>query len=301
MKRFLALALMTLTTMFYSCSSDSDNSSLSSGSMSAKIDGQSWSSQLTAASITEIGFDGGGMALQILGTKTNNSSFTMVIPLTSLSVGSHTYSGFAAEGSLGYFTPAFDMYSSDEDQGTFTVNITDIDLDAGKISGTFSGTLVSFDEATSVSITEGKFTDVTMVSQSFYSNGTMSLSRNGGAGFEMDEVQDDGKYLILSENSMDNNLTMYGYNANLLTTDYGIYMLTIPLDAAPGTYSLTNNSDFKAALGSNENAPEYEITAGSITIISHNNKNMVGTFNFTANNGVSTVNITNGSFDVTHK
>lgn len=300
MKKILALSLLALTTMFTSCSSDSDGGSSSLGSMSAKIDGQSWSTNLTAASITDIDIDGGGKALQILGTKADQTAFTIVIPITNLSVGSHTYSGFDAAGSLSYISPAFELYDSAEDQGSFTVNITDVDLEAGKISGTFSGTLVDFDETTTISITEGKFTDVTMISSSFYTDGTMTLTKNGGTPFEMDENDEDGKYLLLSQTSVDNSLMMIGYNATL-TSDFGIYSVSVPLNVTPGTYSLIDDEGFKADLANDDNSPEYQITSGTVTVTSHNNKNLVGTFSFTANNGNSTVNITNGAFDVTHK
>lgn len=300
MKKILISALACLALAFTSCSGDGDGGGSSTGSMSAKIDGQSWSTNLVVASVSDFDIDGSGTALQLLGTKMDQTSFTLSLPVNGLTVGSHVFSGSDAEGSLSYINSAFEFYDSAEDQGSFTLNITDIDVENGRISGTFSGTLVSFDETQTITITEGKFNNVILTSNSLYSDGTMSLTRDNGTAFTMDETQEDGKYLLIGQATTANGLTLFGYNTTL-TSDFGIYNISMPLDVQPGTYSLTSDSGFSAGLSANNNDPEFNITSGSITITSHNGNNLVGTFNFTANNGATTVHVNNGSFDITHK
>ncbi len=299
MKKVLISALASLALLVTSCSGDGDGGSASTGSLSATIDGQDWSTNITVASITSIDLDGGSTTLQIIATKTDQTSVTLNIPLDDLSEGSHVYNGFDPAGSLLYVTPTFDIYDSAQTDGTFTINITEFDLENGRISGTFSGTLVSFDETQTVTITNGAFNDVLLITNSFYSDGAMSLSRDNGTAFEMDEDDSDGKYLLINQNSASSSLSLFGYNVNI-SSDFGIYTISMPLDVQPGTYSLTE-SGFGAGVSNSDNQSEFSVTSGSITITSHNGNNLVGTFNFTASNGSTTVNVNNGSFDVTHK
>lgn len=299
MKKLLISALASLALLVTSCSGDGDGGSASTGSLSATIDGQSWSTNITVASLSSFDIDGTTTVFQVIATKMDQTSLTINLPVEDLTVGSHVYSGFGAGGSLSYASTS-DLYDSGDDGGTFTINITDIDLENGRISGTFSGTLISFGGGQTVTITDGEFNNILLISNSFYSDGTMSLSRNAGSVFQMDENQEDGKYLLLGQSDINDALSLYGYNSTL-TSDFGIYIVSMPLNVQPGTYSLTSDDGFAAALSSNNDEPEYTITGGNITITSHNGNNLVGTFNFTANNGSATVNVSNGSFNVTHK
>lgn len=305
MKKLIFGAFLSTLFVLFSCSEDSapaeENSN--TGSMAATIDGSSWSSINggAIANLIEVGFGGDSQkALQIVGTASNMSAFTINIPMVELSLGSQTFSGEDTEGTLGYITSNMsDIYTSQHVSGNFTINITTLDLVNGKMSGTFSGKLYDQDD-TVMNITGGTFTDVTIFSTDFYSNGTISLKRNSGQIFTMDSTADDGKFITLIQSDADNKLTINGTNSTL-TSDFGIYSLNIPTNIAVGTYTLTNDGTYAAGIGNSEGQPEFTTTSGSLTISSHNGTNLVGTFNFTANNGSQTVTISNGSFNITHK
>ncbi|WP_250598479.1 DUF6252 family protein [Flavobacterium amniphilum] len=102
------------------------------------------------------------------------------------------------------------------------------------------------------------------------------------------------------QNSDSNGINLLGNNLNV-SSDFGIYKISFPKNVTPGTYDLTANSDFGAGIPNADNHAEFDLTSGSLTITSHNGNNIVGTFNFTVNNGSETITITNGSFDITHK
>mgnify|MGYP003451287688 FL=1 len=150
-----------------------------------------------------------------------------------------------------------------------------------------------------MNVTNGSFNDVTIFSTDFFSNGSMSLKRNGGTLFTMDGTGDDGKYLSITQSNPNNSISLFGNNSTI-TSDFGIYNINFPKDVTTGTYTLTNTGTYSAGLGNSDSEPEYTVTGGSLTITSHTGNNVVGTFNYTANNGVQTVTISNGSFNITH-
>ncbi len=299
-KNLLLLFSFVITSVFMSCSSDSDSSSAtpSLSSMTATVDGQAWASIPggAAASVSNIDTGNGNQTiLQIIGASPSFSSVSMQIPIDNLSVGTFNFTSNDL-GVLAYSNSA-NLYSSDETSGNFTLTITSLDLTAGVMSGTFSGNLLDFD-GNSLSITNGSFNSIIVVSSSLYSNGFMSLKANNGSLITMDSDNSDGKYLWISENTTGNQLALSGNNANI-GSDFGLYGLIFPLNVATGTYNLTSEG-FGADIGSNSNEPEFNITSGSMTV-TRNGKNLVGTFNYNATNGVRNVTITNGSFNVTHK
>lgn len=115
----------------------------------------------------------------------------------------------------------------------------------------------------------------------------------------MDASNEDGKFVTITQSTANNSISIFGNNVNV-GNDFGIYNINFPKNVAAGTYTLTNTGTYSAGLGNSDSEPEYHITGGSLTITSHNGNNVVGTFNYTANNGVQTVTISNGSFNVTH-
>ena len=305
MKKLLSLAFIALFTTFYSCSSDGDGDGETpglSGNITADLNGEAWASMNGGAVVSvqdNSGF-GGGTTLQIMGMRlSDNSSITIVFPIDNLAEGTYTFSGWDAEGSLSVMQGMTGMYGSDEDGGSFTLTITDLNLETGKLSGTFSGTLVDFDGETTMSVTNGHINDVMIVGSSFHSNGTMSLSKNGGAPFTMDNNNDDGKFVMLSENTVNDNFAIIGYNTTL-GNDFGIYTVGFPKDITPGTYTLTDDGEIFAGIGNSQDQAEFHLTSGTMTITSHNGTNVVGTFSFNATNGSQTVSITNGAFNVNH-
>jgi len=242
--------------------------------------------------------DGIGMVLQIVGTKMDGSAVTMQFPISSLQPGTYTFSGMESDGLISYMS-ASQMYDSSGDGGTFTLDITEFDLSSGRLSGIFSGTLTDFmGGSSSVSVTEGHINHVLLIGSSFHSGGEMSVSRNGGTAFTMDDDQDDAKYMLISENTVNDAVSLIGYNQNL-GSDYGIYTLTFPNDVTPGTYDLEDGGIYSGNIGNSDSEPEYHLTSGSMTVTSHSGNHVVGTFHYNVSNGVHNVAVSNGTFDVT--
>lgn len=292
------ISLIACFIVLTSCSSDSSSEENSlTGSITATIDGQNWRSNIAIAAVQSVNFDEiNGSVLQIMGTASNASSLAINIPLQNLSVGTYTYNGFDAEGNLSYNTMD-DLYSSDETDGTFTLTISSYNIANGTISGTFSGTLIGFDTATEVSVTNGTFNNITVISQQLYSNGSMSLKLNSGSVFNMDTDNSDGKYLMIQQVSEANKIVVYGYNTNL-GADYGIYSIMIPENATVGSHTIDGNN-YDAGFNNNSNI-DYTTTGGTINITSHSGNTIVGTFNFTATGNSQTMTISQGNFSITH-
>lgn len=295
MKKIISLILCFV--VLTSCSSDSSDESSLTGSITASIDGQNWRSNVAVAAVQSINFgEINGSVLQILGTASNSSSLAVNIPLQNLSVGTYTYNGFDADGNLSYNTME-DSYSSDETGGTFTLTINSYNSNNGTISGTFSGTLIGFDSPTQMSITNGTFSNIRVISQQLYSNGSMSLKLNSGTVFNMDTDNNDGKYLMIQQVSEANKIVVYGYNTNI-GADFGIYSIMIPENATVGSHSIDGNN-YDAGFNNNSNI-DYTTTGGTINITSHSGNTIVGTFNFTATGNSQTMTISQGNFSITY-
>ena len=291
------ISLIACFVILTSCSSDSSDESSLTGSITATIDGQNWSSSIAVAAVQSVNFDEiNGSVLQILGTASNSSSLAINIPLQNLSTGTYTFNGFDADGNLSYNTMD-DSYSSDETDGTFTLTISSYNIANGTISGTFSGTLIGFDTPTEISVTNGTFNNITVISQQLYSNGNMSLKLNSGNVFNMDTDNSDGKYLMIQQVSEANKIVVYGYNTNL-GADYGIYSIMIPENATVGSHTIDGNN-YDAGFNNNSNI-DYTTTGGTINITSHSGNTIVGTFNFTATGNSQTMTISQGNFSITY-
>lgn len=300
-RKFLSFLSLALSVVLFSCSSDSSDAvdTVLSASITATVNGQSWASMPGGATSIISGFDAFGenqTIFNISGFKMDMTVINITIPANTVYEGTFSYD----ENSSAHlsYSSEVNSYSSTETGGNFTLTITDYNLEAGTISGTFSGTI--FDLAgNSISITNGQINNVRVMSTNYYSNGTMSLSRNGGASFSMDNNLDDKKFVTIIENSETNQILVNGNNATL-TSDFGLYSIGFPNNVIPGTYDLTSDSGFTAGIGNSDSEPEYNLTSGTITITSHNGNTVSGAFNYTVNNGVQTVTISNGSFSITH-
>lgn len=299
-KKITGLLALVLFTALFSCSSDSDGDSTNvpNGSISATIDGLSWESISggAIASITNGQFDGNEVQmLQIMAIKLDQSAVTIQFPITNLSTGTFTFTG-DEPGNLNYISSGMNAYSSTETNGSFTITITEVNTENKTISGTFSATLVDFMGTETVEVTNGVINNVSYGNTNLYSNGSMSLSNNGSP-IIMDDNFEDGTSLWMMESSFGNTITVTGSSA-IVNNNFGIYVITLPKDATPGTYSLTSDEGYSAGF-SNSNS-EYNITQGNITIVSHVGNTIVATFNFTANNGGNNVSITNGQLTFEH-
>lgn len=301
-QKISGLLCLILSTMFFSCSTDDTGSSPSlNRTVTASIDGQTWMSISggAVANLQTVDFNGEDITmLQIVGAKLDQSSISMQFPVENLGVGTYTFDSNSS-ASLNYTTPnAADVYTSLEATGDFTVNVTSVDLNAGTISGTFSGTVLN-DVGDSIEITNGTFTAVSFISSQFYSNGTMRLSKNDAPVFIMDYSAADGKFLTILQTTAGNSITLFGHNTTA-TADAGLYVLTFPDDVMPGTYDLTSTTGFDAGIGTSEGEPEFTLTSGSMTITSHAGNLVTGSFNYIATNGSETIEITDGTFSITH-
>ena len=286
--------------MLHACSSSNDEPATVStdSSISATISGQPWASIPGAAvvSLYQSAFGSQQASfIQIAGFSADQSSVAIQFPFSTIGVGTYTFDS-NSDGNL-IFLPAGGTtapFLSSNGAGNFTLQITSFDLVTGLMSGTFSGNLFNSSGANKT-VTNGVINTVKIISSAFYSNGTMGLKLNNGTPFTMDANNSDGKFVMVAQNSVNNNLVFAGYNTTL-SPDFGIYSLQIPKNAVAGTYNLVTNANYKAALGNRDNEPEYNITSGSITITSNISKNIIGTFYFVANNGVTTKTISMGTF-----
>lgn len=301
MKKFIYLLTYLLTiTSFISCSNSEDTNNQQIpivGTMSATINGQNWNSAVSVASIQTANLNGiNGSIFQIMGTSNFSSSLSINIPMQNLTVGTFSYNGYD-DANLNY-NATQNFYSSDDTGGSFTFTINNYDTSNGTISGTFSGTLIDFDNGSNqISVTNGVFNNIKIYSQQIYTNGNMSLKLNNGSIFNMDTDNSDKKFLTIQQVNEANKVILYGYNTNS-GSDKGVYSILLPKNVTAGTYSLDNTT--YGAGYTNGNNVQYTTTGGSITVTSHNGYNLVGTFNFTATGNSQTVTISQGSFNITH-
>lgn len=302
-KNIFISALLVLVGFMTSCSSDdsADTPTNVGSTISATINGQSWSSIQGAAiaSITTLDSQSESI-IQIVGAKLDQSVLTVQLPLSSVAEGTYNF-GTNDDGMLTYFNPTnMSMYTSDAGTGSFTLTITSFDLNTGKLSGTFSGTLFS-DDLSSMTVSNGVIDNVNIISNQLYSNGSMSLKRGNGQIFTMDIDKSDSKFLLISQNSVNNQIVITGYNM-VVGNDFGIYSITLPKTATVGNHNFVANSSYDATIGSSDNEPQYNVTSGSVNVTSHSGTNLVGTFNFTVSNGNGVpVTISSGAFNITHK
>lgn len=301
-KKITGLVALVVFTTLSSCSSDSDGeSTLASGSISATFDGQPWESLSGAAiaNITSGQFEGNEiLMLQIMAIKLDQSSVTINLPITNLSTGTFTFTGDEEPGMLNYGSSSEEMnsYTSAYPNGSFTVTITEVNTANKTISGTFTATLVDLMSAETIEVTNGVINNVSYGNTELYSNGSMSLSNNGSTVI-MDDNFEDGTSLWIMESSFGNSIIVTGSSA-IVNNNFGVYAINLPKNATPGTYSLTSDEGYSAEF-SNSNS-QYNITQGSITIVSHVGNTIVATFNFTATGGGLTYNITNGELTFEH-
>lgn len=301
-QKFLGLIALFLFTTFISCSSDNDGGSTTSSSISSKIDGQTWNSITNGVSANVNSIDDEGIpkkVLQIIGVKTDKTTLTLQFPIDNLIEGSYTFDGEGV-GMISYSNlTEFSLYSSSAPEGTFTVTLSNVNLTQGTISGTFSGTVYDIMETrASKTISNGTFQNVSFNTTGIYSNGSMSLAKNNGTVFLMSEESPTNSKILILESSLDNSVTVNGY-ALVLGADFGIYSVTFPKDATPGTYEITTDGDYKPAYAGNE-ADDFTVSTGSITIVSHVGNTVKATFSYTAVKGTTTVNVSQGELEVTH-
>ncbi|CAM4098605.1 DUF6252 domain-containing protein [Flavobacterium antarcticum] len=301
-QKFIGLLSFLLIATFTSCSSDSDGTAVANSTVSAKIDGQNWQSIPNGVNITVTSVEDEGVSqnvLQMVATSANLTVLTLQFPINNLVEGTYTFQGDQA-GMLSYTDlSSFSLYGSSAENGTLSVTISNVNLAQKTLSGTFSGTLYDLMESgASKQITNGTFQNVKFETAGIYSNGSMSLSKNGNPNFIISANDEANSKILIGENSVDNSITVNGY---ALKTDnnFGIYSVKFPKDATAGTYPITATGDYQASYAGNE-ADDFTVSTGSVTIVSHVGNVVKANFNYTAKKGNITVTVSDGSFEITH-
>ena len=293
----IALSLLVII-MSSSCSKDSNTSVVIPSSVKALIDGGQWASSVITTRITTISVAEQNNSVIIIDCINLDESVVRIqIPMDNFIEESYTFT----ETSLGSITyipvgmTASEAHSSTKTNGQFSLTISNIDVGTGTLNATFAGTLLN-DSDGSISIAEGFIKNIRVYNLDFYSNGTMGLQRNDGLPFEMDTNELDGRYVFISQDNAANSLTLFGMNNNQ-SANAGIYTVAFPLDVVAGTYNLTSEN-FRASISNTGTDEAYSLTSGTLTITSHADNNIIGTFSYTMDNGTTTVVISNGSLDI---
>lgn len=301
-QKTIGLLSLFFISLLTACSSDSNENSAANSSISATINGQSWQSIQNGVTATFSSVDDDGITknvLQLIAVNADQSILTLQFPINNLTEGTYSFEGEGA-GMLNYTDfSTFSLFSSSNSEGTFSITISDVNLTQNTISGTFSGTLFDvMQSGASKEITNGVFTNVKFESAGIYSNGSMSVAKNNGTVFTMSETSSTDSKIIIAENSIDNSVTVNGY-ALTTNANFGIYSVKFPKNTTPGTYNITSSGLYQAAYAGNE-AEDFVVSTGSITIVSRVGNTVKATFNYTATKGNVTVTVSQGAFEITH-
>ncbi len=301
-QKILGLIALLFITILSSCSSDDGGNSTVTSSLTAKIDGQSWNSIQGGvyASLSSVDTEEGIQnVLQITAAKMDQTTIMLQFPIDNLTEGTYTFTGDAA-GMLSYSAlSSFSLFSSSAENGTFTVTLSEVNLTDNTITGTFSATVYDImGSGTSKEITNGVFQNIDFGTTGVYSNGYMSVAKNNGDVFTMSDENPATSKILIIESSIDDSITVNGY-ALTTNANFGIYSVTFPKNTTPGTYEITTDGNYKAAYAGNE-ADDFTVSNGSITIVSHVGNTVKATFSYTAVKGATTINVSQGELEVTH-
>ncbi|WP_339834343.1 DUF6252 family protein [uncultured Flavobacterium sp.] len=252
------------------------------GSFTAKIDGQLWTAQSTAALI-----GGNLMAINATIGGDTGESFSFLID----GVATGTYP--ANENILTYSPAGTDFgWSSlnfnNPTENTGSITITSINTVNKTISGTFSFKGYWSDDTPNIApknITEGVFTNITYEDYLDTNNDTFFAKINGTEFVETDilAVTVNGVIGIGAANTNDQSITI-GVDENITP---GTYTITgdIATDMVQATYKLNNTTSLMS-------------NSGTVTITSITLDRVIGTFSFNVVNGSTPYVITEGAFDV---
>lgn len=141
------LSILAFSFVLTSCSKDDDGPASGNGTLTAKVDGNSFNSTLAVQAVATSG------ALSIGGTG-SDGQINIMIPSFS---GPATFN-IASGGALANYTlttSPYTSWSASMIAGSGSVVITD--YSGGRVKGTFSFTGVTSGAASSKTITEGKF------------------------------------------------------------------------------------------------------------------------------------------------
>lgn len=257
----------------------------STGSLSATINGVNWTADQSAMAISSglmniSGLDASGKIITL--TLNTEQAGTFTLNQTLLHAGAYVeFSGAVAHTSNA--TP--------EVGGTVTV--TEINLDEGWASGTFSFKAFRFTDNTTVEITNGVFTKVALPDPSTAPNNGNMSAKIDGTTWEASSVN------TVKENLL-NTIGISGVNGD---QTIGI---TLPSDITVGEHELSF-AFFPTAqytIGPTLNSQILVLDEGSVNITKHDTQNKIieGSFSFTAYEllGTATAEITEGSFSASY-
>jgi len=250
------------------------------GSMSAKINGRLWQSNVSAATIAN--------GQTSIGGKTDNGE-ALVITLTDDDIGVYTLNATAFHAAAyTEFTGAVAHTSNANNDVEGTVEITEINYDEKWISGIFSFDGFRFTDSSTVNITEGQFTKIPI------SDGTVGAGNSNTMTLKVDgqEWRATSVRAIASLGTLGVSGTSNDNNK--------IFAIRMAADVVPGTYDLGLGFDYLGSVGTTGSIVTFNSDSGELIVTKHDTQNRLveGTFHYVAREfgGTATLEVTNGSF-----
>ncbi len=277
-----AFLLATTCLFLFSCSKTEDEIVKSTREFSAKIDGKSWSSSQTQASI----YNG---SITIVGEAIDGSIIT--ISLNGDSVGVY---------GMDQSSPSTCIYSSGSGKGFTTaggasgdgqVLIEEINNTENKMSGSFHFTGVRSSDDSVVNVTEGRFVNIPFGNLPIgLEDNNLTVDINGSSWRPFDVSGFTAfKTLFITAIDADGTRTLN---------------FELPYDIGPGKYELNYFTEYKALYISSDGRKHYAVR-GTIEIASHNlvNQEIEADFNIymEEHDGTDIVDLTKGNFKVKYE
>jgi len=274
---------------FSSCKKDDSSSGSSTPSvsnlMTAKVNGVDWTSlgsQTSGSIINNVSACSGIAA--------DSSRITFSVMQNVVANGTYDI-GFGSGNIASYSSTATSIaWSSSGNNCTGTLTITSLNTSTKRMSGTFTFKGYRVSDNSYKDITVGVFTNVA------YQTGS-----TGGVNAFTVKIDNVNWVPNLITGTMNNGeITIVASN----TTGTKAINLLVPDNIAPGTYLLDGSGSEEAYYYASSSQIGVSIS-GSLNITSHNTttKNIVGTFNFIAEDIIlqtTTWNISNGTFNINY-
>ena len=145
----ISLSILNLTSCKKDDDATDDNPITSSGSMTLKVDGESWSASLASQAVNSNGI------INVTGSDSNAHQVAVTL-MNVTEPGTYAVGGMGNQNGLRWTEglASTDTYIANFVMGSGTITITE--LSSSKIKGSFSGTVANTDQV-SKRITEGSF------------------------------------------------------------------------------------------------------------------------------------------------
>lgn len=218
----------------------------------------------------------------LIETQRDTSQFDLT--LFNPQVGSVALNG--TDGKIVYTPNTAEETTYQADEGT--IQITDVDMDALVITGTFTGTLTDVDDPEStIEMTNGVFEDIHFTSE--ISDADYIKAKIGEENFntiDISTAEGDEEGLIEVKGIQDNGNTL---------------SFLLPSSVNTGTYQISTTAAYSAKYFNAENDDEYGtvLNSGSIKVTGRTGTQITGTFTFSVRNTAGEViQVTGGEFNV---